>query len=121
MLPLVLPRNKRLGPSFFFFNTSKSICLTSLGMQQVEEVVTQPAHTPSAQRTELAASYVSKSAPKNSFEFEKDWKQVKDDSDALYQLLKNIKAEKLSEVIQESLSGDKLGKMVTAISRHSVV
>ena len=64
---------------------------------------------------------MSKSAPKNSFEFEKDWKQVKDDSDALYQLLKNIKAEKLSEVIQESLSGDKLGKMVTAISRHSVV
>lgn len=67
---------------------------------------------------ELVTLVKSKPAPANSFEFEKDWKQFKSNDDALYFLLKSIKVDTLPQVLQESLTGDKLGKMIQVVTKQ---
>jgi hypothetical protein len=74
-----------------------------------------------SKRDDLASLMKNKPPPKNSFEFEKDWKQIRGDEEGVYHLMKSIKAEALPKVIQESLSGDKLGIMVKVISQKFAV
>jgi len=79
---------------------------------------TQPAQQPaqqSAQQSPASSPSKSKVPPKNYIEFEREWRKAKGNDEAMYDLLKCMKSESLQTVLQESLTGEILGKMLTAV------
>jgi len=58
-----------------------------------------------------------KAAPKSSFEFERDWKQLKGDVEKIYTYMKMIKPETLPKVMQEALNADMLAKIIEMVQK----